>query len=102
LAARDPGEVEKALQLIRSGNWRADPRAGDAWVGHAVAQAFGLDASDSGDKATIQGMLKQWRREMRIRDEAGKDASRHIRQFVRVVPSIDAPQTCPADDGVFA
>jgi hypothetical protein len=101
-AAHDPGEVEKALQLIRSGNWRADPRAGDAWVGHAVAQAFGLDASDSGDKATIQGMLKQWRREMRIRDEAGKDASRHIRQFVRVVPSIDAQQTCPADDGVFA
>jgi hypothetical protein len=101
-AAHDPGEVEKALRLIGSGNWRADPRAGDAWVGHAVAQAFGLDASDSGDKATIQGMLKQWRRELRIRDEAGKDASRHIRQFVRVVPSIEAPRTCPDGDGVFA
>jgi hypothetical protein len=94
----DLGGIEKAFKLIRSGNWRADPRAGDAWVGHAVAQAFGLDASDSGDKATIQGMLKQWRRELRIRDEAGKDASRHIRQFVRVNPSIDAA----ADAGVFA
>jgi hypothetical protein len=99
----DPDQAEKAFQLIRSGNWRSDVRAGDTWVGHPVAQAFGLDASDGGDRTRIQGMLKQWRRERRICDEAGRDSSRHVKQFVRVIPSIDAPQTGPADDdGVFA
>ena len=100
--AYDPGEVEKAFQLIRRGNWRADVRAGDAWVGHAVAQAFGLDASDGEDRSKINGILKQWRRERLICDEAGKDSSRHIRQFVRVLPSVHAPDICPADEGIFA
>jgi hypothetical protein len=98
----DPDQVGKALQLIRAGNWRSDVRAGDAWVGHPIAQAFGLDASDGGDRTRIQGILKQWRRERRICDEAGRDGARHVRQFVRVTPSADAPPTCPADEGIFA
>ncbi|SHH20722.1 AAA family ATPase [Bradyrhizobium erythrophlei] len=98
----DPDQAARAFQLIRAGNWRSDVRAGDAWVGHPIAQAFGLDASDGGDRTRIQGMLKQWRRERRICDEAGRDGARHVRQFVRVIPVSDAPPTCPADEGVFA
>jgi hypothetical protein len=92
----DPGEVEKVLQAIRAGEWRANVRAGDTWVGRAVAQAFGLDASDDGDKTKINGILKQWRRDGLIRDEWLPDRHRKVRQFVRVGSSVpNASDTAP-------
>lgn len=97
----NPGEIKKALDLIGSGNWRSDVRAGDAWVGHAVAQAFGLDASDNSDRTKISGILKQFRRERLIQDEAGRDENRKIRQFVRLAPAAPVPLNAEEDAGIF-
>lgn len=90
----DAGNKAEALKLIAGGDWRADVRAGDAWVGHAVARAFGLDASDASDRMRINGLLRQWRQDRCIHDEARADKSRHMRQFVRVSrPATVAPAT---------
>jgi hypothetical protein len=98
----DPNQADEALRLIAAGQWRADVRAGDAWVGHAVAQAFGLDASDGGDKTKINGILRQWRKERVIRDVSMQDKTRHTRQFVRVCAAIEAVTPADGDDNVFA
>ena len=97
----DPDEVAEALRLIGAGEWRADVRAGDSWVGHAVAQAFKLDASDSSDKTTINGILKQWRRERKIHDVSLPDKSRHNRQFVRVSTAAAKVDPSGSTYGVF-
>ena len=98
----DPDEAAEALRLIAAGQWRADVRAGDAWVGHAVAQAFGLDASDGGDKTKINGILRQWRKERVIRGVSMPDKTRHIRQFVLVCAPLEPPVLADGDDSVFA
>lgn len=100
--SHDPDEANEALRLIAEGVWRSDVRAGDAWVGHAVAQAFGLDASDNSDKTKINGILKQWRRERAITDVSRMDKSRHNRQFVLVNSRPAPPEPAAQADSVFA
>lgn len=99
---QDHDALQKALELIRKGHWRADVRAGDNWVGHAVAQAFGLDASDAGDKPEIKRMLKQWRHDRLIDDEQRQDSSRHQRLFVRVIAKAKGVGLTTQDHGIFA
>jgi hypothetical protein len=96
-------QATEALRLIADGDgdWRADVRAGDTWVGYAVARAYGLDATDKADRTQINGILKRLRHEGRIFDEKRKDQSRHVREFVRVTKS---QTNAPVDkvQGVFA
>jgi hypothetical protein len=99
--AHDPGEVETAFRLIGEGEWRADVRAGDAWVGIPVAKAFGLDAGDKDDRTKINGILRNWRHERRIHDVTMPDKSRHNRQFVRVCAAAAKVQTPASTYGVF-
>lgn len=82
--AQNPGQAAEALRLIAEGDWRADVRAGDAWVGYAIARAYELDATDKNDKTQINGILKRLRQDGSVYDEACRDRARHVRQFVRV------------------
>jgi hypothetical protein len=82
--AQNPDTAAEAVCLIAEGEWRADVRAGDAWVGYPVARAYGLDATDKADKTQINGILKRLRQEGKIFDEGRRDQNRHTRQFVRV------------------
>ena len=53
-------------QLVEAGRgetgegWRANIQAGDAWVGHAVAQALYLDFSRPRDCGRIRELLRTW------------------------------------------
>jgi len=99
--ASDPNQIEAALRLIRQGNWRADTRAGGAWVGHAVAEAFKLDGDD--DRAEINRLLKQWFEERLIESFSQVDAHRKRRQFVRTVDAAPPPAlVAPLRESVFA
>jgi hypothetical protein len=98
--ALDQSEVEAAFQLLGSADWRADTRAGD-WVGHPVAQAFRLDASSGPDRATINGILKQWAQEGLIQYSFKLDGQRKRRQFVRVADAARSGATSLKTDGVF-
>ena len=59
LAGMTGQDFEKVAAVIRRGKWRENVQA-KAWVGHAVAEALGMDASKQGDRARISGMLKIW------------------------------------------
>jgi hypothetical protein len=98
--AQDPDQAAAALRLIAEGDWRADVRAGDAWVGYPIARAYELDATDKADKAQINGILKRLRQDGSIYDQARPDRSRHMRQFVCVAKRQTAA-TMSAADSVF-
>lgn len=96
-----PDQVEDALCRIAAADWRADVRAGDAWVGHPVAQAFGLDATDKANRARINGVLQRMLKGSRITHESGKDRNRHTRIFVRVANSKLRQSTLTSNENVF-
>ncbi len=98
--AQDPDQAAEALRLIAEGDWRADVRAGDAWVGYAIARAYELDATDKSDKTQISGILKRLRQDGSIYDEACRDRARHVRQFVRVTKRHTA-EALPAASSIF-
>lgn len=100
-APADANKEQVALALIGSGAWRSRAQAGDAWVGYAVARAFGLSVSDPDDRVTINGYLARWYHSRVIEDETVRDPkSRKDRQIVRVVGS-PASASPPQTEGVF-
>jgi hypothetical protein len=80
--SHDHEATERAIEAIRAGEWRWDVRAGDAWVGNAIAMAFNLDPQ--ADRAVLRGMVTQWVREGVLIQVPRMDRSRHQRQFVEV------------------
>jgi len=74
----------RAVQaIVAGGSWRANIQAAD-WVGHAVAQALRLDASNKQHKAKIIGLLKIWKSTGMLVEVEGKDEKRKPRTFVEV------------------
>ena len=65
-------------------------------MGHPIALAFKLDVEDDGKK--IKAIIAEFIRDSRLRTVRRPDASRHMRQFVEVVPVELVPQQ---DQGVF-
>ena len=94
--------LAEVLQIIRQGEWREDVRAGDAWVGHAAAEALGLDGADKTARAEINAVLRQLRSQGLIRTVSRKDQSRHQRRFVEAVETNSAPVVAENAGGVFA
>ena len=76
-------DFEKVAAVIWRGKWRADFRA-KAWVGHAVAEALGLDAGIKSDRARISGMLGVWIAAGSLVVVEGEDEKRMIKKFVEV------------------
>lgn len=66
---------------IRAGKWRDHSQA-TAWVGHAVAQALGLNAEDKADRAKIMSMIKVWIAAGSLIRVEGEDENRVKRVFV--------------------
>ncbi|MGO9774873.1 MAG: AAA family ATPase, partial [Roseiarcus sp.] len=74
----------RAVQAaVSAGRWRDNAQAKD-WVGHAVAQALKLDASNKQHRAKIIGLLKIWKSTGMLVEVEGKDAKRETRTFVEV------------------
>lgn len=78
-----------ALDIIRAGEWRRDVRAGEAWVGVAIAQAMGLDVQDAEDKGRISAIVSGWIKSNVLVEFNAKDTGRKQRTFVRVAEGQD-------------
>lgn len=76
---------EEALRLIGEGHWRLDARAGDAWVGCAVARAYRIDRTSEEGKARVKTILGAWLQDGTLNEESGFDEHRHQKQFVKVL-----------------
>jgi len=76
-------DIPKVQAAVAIGRWREHQKAKD-WVGYAVAQALGLDASDKKQRAKIAAMLKQWIANGVLVVTEGTDAARMKRAFVEV------------------
>ena len=66
-ALRREGE---ALAELESGDWRLDPRAGDAWAGRPIARAHDLDLDVPDDKAHAKMILSSWLKSRQLREVA--------------------------------
>jgi hypothetical protein len=78
----DDEKTDKALAVIRDGEWRGDVRAGETWAGVPIAVAFGLDAE--ADRAKIKSIIAQWLSEGRLKEVWRKDSNRKKRRFIEV------------------
>ncbi len=76
-------DLRKVQTAVAASSWRKDPQAME-WVGKAVAQAMGLDASDRADKAKISGLLKTWLATGMLKVVDGKDEKFRPRPMVEV------------------
>jgi hypothetical protein len=52
-------DLSKVQDVVASGEWAENVQSRD-WVGHAVAQALGLNADDAKDKMRIRSLLRTW------------------------------------------
>ena len=63
VAAADLLRVQEVIKAGRGEDaegWRANIQAGDAWVGHAIGQALGLDVGQKRDAARARELLRKW------------------------------------------
>ena len=52
-------DLRKVQDAVAAGEWAENIQSRD-WVGHAVADALGLNADDKRDKARIKSLLRTW------------------------------------------
>ncbi len=61
-----PADLLRVQQAIQAGRgeagdgWRANVQTGEAWVGHAIGQALGLDAGRPREAARVRELLRTW------------------------------------------
>ena len=61
-----PADLLRVQKAIKAGRgdagegWRANVQTGDAWVGHAIGQALGLDVGRPRDAARVRDLLRTW------------------------------------------
>lgn len=75
------GDLRAVRTAIAKGRWRADIRAKN-WVGHAVAEALGLDTEDAQAKSKIKSLIKIWIKNGALIEVEGKDDQSRVRTFV--------------------
>jgi hypothetical protein len=71
---------ERVRAMVEAGEYRADPRS-DEWVGHPIADVLGLDAKR--DKPRLKAIIKAWIADGTLRTIKRKDATRHVRVYVK-------------------
>lgn len=76
----DPEAVDKTLKIIGDEEWRGSVQSGN-WIGHAVAEGFGLDSV--ADRDRVKTLVSCMARQGLIETYVGRDGSRKPRQFVR-------------------
>jgi hypothetical protein len=61
-----PADLLRVQEVIKAGRgrdaegWRANVQTGDAWVGHAIGQALGLDVGRPREAARARELLRTW------------------------------------------
>lgn len=61
-----PADLLRVQSAIKAGRgetgegWRANVQTGDAWVGHAIGQALGLDVGRPREAARVRELLRTW------------------------------------------
>jgi hypothetical protein len=83
LAGITGADFDRVAAVIKGGNWRENVQA-SAWVGKAVAEALGLDASNRADRSKITAMLNVWRSAGSLVVVERQDEKREMRKYVEV------------------
>lgn len=71
-----------ALARVRAGEWRRDMRAGDAWIGVPLAQAFRLDRDNPMERGKVKAMVDAWIKSGRLVEVSRRDERRHMKVYV--------------------
>jgi hypothetical protein len=93
-----------ALAELESGDWRLDPRAGDAWAGRPIARAHDLDLDVPDDKAHAKMILSAWIKSGKLREVARKNKDRKTKSYVEVVkikPTVTRESDELSEKGLF-
>ena len=76
-------DLAKVQDIVAEGDWRENIQA-RYWVGKAIADALGLDLSDTADKARAKELAKRWIADGSLKVVQRKDAKSELRPFVEV------------------
>jgi hypothetical protein len=74
--------TKKFLDIVDAGEWRKDVRAGESWIGTAVAMAMGFDLETPADKARAKGMVRAWLAAGVLREEVRTSDARQSKVYV--------------------
>lgn len=76
-------DLARVQDVVAGGDWRENIQARD-WVGKAIADALGLDLSDTADKARARELARRWIADGSLKVVQRKDAKSELRPFVEV------------------
>jgi RecA-family ATPase len=76
-----PDHMRRVRQMAAEGAYRKDARS-DEWIGHAVAEAVGLNPENKADRAIINAALKAWFANGVLAIKRRKDEHRKERPYV--------------------
>jgi hypothetical protein len=74
-------DVAKIQRVVDAGSYRGSSQAFD-WVGHAIAEALGLDLGNGGDAARVKVLQRDLHKSGYLRTEQRKDRSGKGRPYV--------------------
>lgn len=74
-------DLEKVQAAVTVGRWRKDSQAKD-WVGHAIADALGIDLADKAARSRVKLLQRTWTTNGALVEFTEKDEARKARTFV--------------------
>ena len=84
-----PGDLHRIQVGIHQGQWKESSQAAN-WAGKAVAEVLGLDLTDTGAKAKVKGLLKDWIAGGALKVVSRPDRHRRACPFIEVGEWSDA------------
>lgn len=95
--------LRRVQATVAAGEYKAHHSAED-WVGTAVAEVFGLNATDKTHRARITNMLSAWVANGALKVDERKDKNRQLKKFIVVGRAADdlsaTPNSGVASQGV--
>jgi hypothetical protein len=70
-------------RAVADGRWRENAQA-EAWVGHAIGAALGIDSAEKREVSRIKTLIREWVRNGMLEVVEGEDEKRNKRKFVVV------------------
>ena len=84
-AGMTAADYDKVAAKIRGGKWKESIQAKDNWVGHAIAEALGLDLDNPAHKAKVKAALRMYLEAGTLVVVKRKDEDqRRLKNFVEV------------------
>ena len=78
------------MDIVAASEWREDVRS-EQWIGYAVAEAYGLDATEKGQLVRVKALLKRLLEDKKLVVVVRQDEKRRPRKYIVSSAPVAAP-----------